>query len=708
MIPQVLSLIQRTFTGMSRGRAMSAYSAVLAGGVVVGQIVGGFLVSADLLGTTWRPVFLVNVPIGVVLLVAGWRKLPAGSGERGRGLDLPGLVTLTPAVLALVVPLVLGQSEHWPAWGWACLAASPVALAGFVFAERRQAAHGGSPLIPGRVLALPGVASGIAALFATMTVFGGFFFALALHLQGGLGDSPLRAGLTFAPSAAAFAAVSLNWQRLPGLVRRWLPIGGFAWVAAGLASLAGLLHGGGSGGIALYLVLALIGAGMAAAFSPLMTAVLMRVPVADAADATGVIVTVNQLGLVIGVATFGTLYLNLAGRLPARTPSGNCPRTRWRSPAWRWLLPPWRAARWRCCAPRPPAGPAEARRRRSRRQRSRRQRSRPCRPRRQRSRPCKSWRRRQRQCGARLRVRAVQTAGQPEPSRAGSYPRLTMGMNRVPATAAGPPLSAAALQAALVRPGSLWREVHVVAETGSTNEDLLAAAGRGAPAGTVLAAEAQNDGRGRMGRSWVSVPGASLTFSVLLRPAAVPPASRGWVPLLTGVAVTSALRAVARVDARLKWPNDVLVNGAKVAGILAEQAGDAVVVGAGINVLAGQDELPSASATSLALLGASGTDRQELLAGVLGELERWYLRWTHASAGDTGNGDGRNGDAELCGLRQEYLRLCSTVGIQVRVTLPGGQALTGTACDVDRSGRLVIRSAGELICVSAGDVEHVR
>jgi BirA family biotin operon repressor/biotin-[acetyl-CoA-carboxylase] ligase len=283
-----------------------------------------------------------------------------------------------------------------------------------------------------------------------------------------------------------------------------------------------------------------------------------------------------------------------------------------------------------------------------------------------------------------------------------------MGMNRVPATAAGPPLSAAALQAALVRPGSLWREVHVVAETGSTNEDLLAAAGRGAPAGTVLAAEAQNDGRGRMGRSWVSVPGASLTFSVLLRPAAVPPASRGWVPLLTGVAVTSALRAVARVDARLKWPNDVLVNGAKVAGILAEQAGDAVVVGAGINVLAGQDELPSASATSLALLGASGTDRQELLAGVLGELERWYLRWTHASAGDTGNGDGRNGDAELCGLRQEYLRLCSTVGIQVRVTLPGGQALTGTACDVDRSGRLVIRSAGELICVSAGDVEHVR
>jgi hypothetical protein len=150
-----------------------------------------------------------------------------------------------------------------------------------------------------------------------MAVFGGFFFVLALHLQGGLGDTPLRAGLTFAPAAAAFAVVSLNWQRLPA---RWfggLVMAGFAGSAAGLLLLAGLLHGGGHGGMAVYWALALTGAGMAAAFGPLMTSVLLRVPVADAADATGVIVTVNQLGLVIGVATFGTLYLNLAGQLPA-------------------------------------------------------------------------------------------------------------------------------------------------------------------------------------------------------------------------------------------------------------------------------------------------------------------------------------------------------------------------------------------------------
>ena len=316
MIPQVLSLIQRTFTGTSRAKAMSAYSAVLALGVVAGQIAGGLLISADLLNATWRPVFLVNVPIGIVLLLAGWSLLPAGRGDAGRGLDVPGLLLLTPAVLAVVIPLVLGQPEHWPAWGWLCLAGSVVLFASFAAAERRLEARGGSPLVPSRLLGLPGVRTGIVALFAVMTVFGGMFFVLALHLQGGLGDSPLRAGLTFVPAAASFAVVSLNWQRLPGQVRPWLPIGGFAGVAAGLALLAELLRGGGSGGFWLYLTLGLIGMSMASAFSPLMTSVLMRVPVADAADATGVVVTVNQLALVTGVATFGALYLNLAGPLP--------------------------------------------------------------------------------------------------------------------------------------------------------------------------------------------------------------------------------------------------------------------------------------------------------------------------------------------------------------------------------------------------------
>jgi MFS family permease len=322
MIPQVLSLIQRTFTGAARGRPMRLYAAVLAGGAVTGQVVGGVLVSADLLGSTWRPVFLLNVPIGAILFLAGLRTLPAGRGEPGRGLDLAGVATLTPAVLALILPLVLGQSEHWPAWGWACLAASGVLFALFAVVERRAAAAGGAPLIPGRLLRLPGTAAGIAALFCVMAVFGGFFFVLALHLQGGLGDSPMRAGLTFAPAGLAFALVSLNWQRLPAHRHVTVSIAGFVIYGAGLLMLAALLRGGGPGGAGLLAGLALMGAGMAAAFSPLMTAVVTRVPVTDAADATGVIVTVNQLALVVGVATFGTLYLNLAGRLPQDPAAG--------------------------------------------------------------------------------------------------------------------------------------------------------------------------------------------------------------------------------------------------------------------------------------------------------------------------------------------------------------------------------------------------
>jgi len=322
MIPQVLSLIQRTFTGAARARAMRAYSATLAGGVVLGQIVGGLLISADLFSSTWRPIFLVNVPIGLLVLAAGARLLPAGTRDPGRGLDPAGLGLLSLAVLALVVPLVLGQPEHWPAWGWASMAASAVLVAGFVLAERRLSGRGGAPIVPGRLLRLPGVAPGIAALFINMTLFGGFFFAFALQLQSGLGESALHAGLTFAPAAAAFGLVSLNWQRLPARLRPGLIVAGFTVAAAGMLGVAALMHGGGRGEAWLYLMMATIGAGMAAAFSPLMTGVLMRIPVADAADATGVIVTVNQLGLVVGVATFGTLYLNLAGALPAASSLG--------------------------------------------------------------------------------------------------------------------------------------------------------------------------------------------------------------------------------------------------------------------------------------------------------------------------------------------------------------------------------------------------
>ena len=300
------------------------------------------------------------------------------------------------------------------------------------------------------------------------------------------------------------------------------------------------------------------------------------------------------------------------------------------------------------------------------------------------------------------------------------------------------PLDDAALASALLPGSRLYTGVRVVAQTGSTNADLLAAARGGAAAGAVLVAEEQTAGRGRLDRSWQSQPGAALTFSVLLRPAAVPPANRGWLPLLSGVAAASALRAETGVDARLKWPNDVLaglggqddsapddrgprvpgggegandrapVDG-KLAGILAEQAADAVVVGIGLNVTSTRDELPSERATSLWLAGAAAPDRQSILVAILSHLEHWYLRWAEGPL---------PGDATASGLREEYLRWCATVGRDVRVELPGAGILTGRAIDVDSVGRLVVRAVqagsasgpgdGRLHPVSAGDVVHVR
>jgi MFS family permease len=317
MIPQVFSLIQRQYQGRARARALSRYAAVIASGAIVGQVLGGVLVTADLWGTAWRPVFLINVPIGAVLLLAGARVLPADTGEPGRGLDLPGLVTLSLAVLLFVVPLVFGHEEHWPLWGWLSLAASVVMLVLFVAVERRAAA----PLIPGRVLRAPGMVAAAGAIFAAMATYGGFLFTVALHLQSGLGFSPQRAGATFIPAALSFATASLNWRRVPaGWHRRMIPVALLVG-AASLALMAAAVHGGHLDGW-FYLSQAGFGLGFGTAFSPLLTLALTHVPPADAADASGLLTTVTQLAQVVGVASFGSLYLSLVATRPSGPATG--------------------------------------------------------------------------------------------------------------------------------------------------------------------------------------------------------------------------------------------------------------------------------------------------------------------------------------------------------------------------------------------------
>jgi BirA family biotin operon repressor/biotin-[acetyl-CoA-carboxylase] ligase len=258
-----------------------------------------------------------------------------------------------------------------------------------------------------------------------------------------------------------------------------------------------------------------------------------------------------------------------------------------------------------------------------------------------------------------------------------------------------PALDGAVLTAALAGSG-LWRSVEVVERIGSTNAALVAAAADDAPEGTVLVAEHQEAGRGRLDRTWTSPPRAGLTVSLLLRPD-VPAARRAWLSMLTGVALAEAVAEAAGVRASLKWPNDLLApDGAKLAGILAESAGSAVVIGVGLNVSTTADELPG-TGTSLTLVRGGDVDRAAVLLAFLRAFESRYRRWAQVL-----------GDPVSSGLAQDYLAWCSTVGKPVTVSLPDGSTLEGVAEAVDWDGRLVVRGPGGLVELASGDVRHVR
>ena len=259
-----------------------------------------------------------------------------------------------------------------------------------------------------------------------------------------------------------------------------------------------------------------------------------------------------------------------------------------------------------------------------------------------------------------------------------------------------PALDGPALSAALTRDSDLWRSLEVVPEIGSTNAALVAAATAGEPEGAVLVAEHQVAGRGRLDRVWTSPPRAGLTVSFLLRPD-VPAARRGWLPLLTGVALAEAVGEVTGVRASLKWPNDLLaLDGRKLAGILAESSGNAVVVGVGLNVSTTAAELPD-TGTSLSRVTGGTVDRAPVLLAFLRALERRYRRWTAAL-----------GDPVSSGLARDYLAWSSTVGSDVVVSLPDGSTLEGRAEAVDWDGRLVVTTSQGQVELASGDVRHLR
>ncbi|CAN3127801.1 biotin--[acetyl-CoA-carboxylase] ligase [Mycobacterium sp. smrl_JER01] len=253
-----------------------------------------------------------------------------------------------------------------------------------------------------------------------------------------------------------------------------------------------------------------------------------------------------------------------------------------------------------------------------------------------------------------------------------------------------PPLNIDELRAAIS--GTEWRQIDVVEETGSTNADLIARAAAGEDvAGVVLLAEHQTAGRGRHGRSWSAPPRTQISMSVGVDTTGVPAERWGWLPLLTGLSVAHVVREDYGVDAGVKWPNDILVGTRKLAGILAEVSAPVIVVGLGLNVSLTDDDLPDPNAVSLGMLGHDA-DRSVLTAAVLQELSTQVRRWR---AGDDG-------------VAADYRNLSTTVGTQVRATLPGGAEIVGMATGIDDAGRLQINEAGTTMTVSAGDITHLR
>ncbi|MFI7635486.1 MFS transporter [Nonomuraea sp. NPDC049400] len=313
LIPQVLATFHHTLESERKARAVALYGATSGIAAVVGQLVGGLLVSADIAGTSWRPIFLVNVPIGVVVLLVSARIVPNTRSDQPVGVDLPGTVLFAATLTTLLIPLTEGHSLGWPWWTWAMFALA-VVLGGITFVvEKRAERRGEIPLLPPSLLRLPSMSRGLLMVLAFSIGFGAFMFVFALTVQNGLHQDALHGGLAILPMALLFFAGSLLAPRLiTRFGRATLAVGAVVQLA-GLALLVTVIveawpH------VSLWAMavpLALAGAGQSMLFAGLFRSVLADVPAHLAGIGSGVLITLQQSGLALGVAALGTLYLAL-------------------------------------------------------------------------------------------------------------------------------------------------------------------------------------------------------------------------------------------------------------------------------------------------------------------------------------------------------------------------------------------------------------
>ncbi|MFI9757884.1 MFS transporter [Streptomyces sp. NPDC051963] len=313
MLPQVLATIQAATSGPRRAKAMGLYGATAGLAMVAGQILGGVLVSADIAGTGWRSVFLVNVPVVLVGLVLAARTVPETRSQRPEPVDIPGTVLLAASLLALLVPLTEGRTAGWPLWTWLSLAAFPLLAGAFYAVERRADRQGRTPLVPPSLLALTSLRRGLVLLVPLSIGFSGFMFVIAVALQRGAGLGPVQAGLALAPFAVVFFLTSLAGPRLVARYGTRVVTAGAALqaVGVGLMALAAWRSWPDLGIVELLPGAALAGAGQALQLPIIFRVVLSEVPAVRAGVGGGVMITTQQTSLALGVATLGTLFLSL-------------------------------------------------------------------------------------------------------------------------------------------------------------------------------------------------------------------------------------------------------------------------------------------------------------------------------------------------------------------------------------------------------------
>jgi MFS family permease len=313
MGPNTLSILGMLYTGRDQVRAFSAWGIVLAVAATGGQLIGGALVSANIAGLGWRAVFWINVPVGVAALALARRVVPESRSEHSGRLDLPGAALLTAALVAVILPLVQGRQQGWPAWSWACLAGSPVLFAVFGWYLRRLARRGRQPLMDPAIFAVGAFRNGLITQILFCAAQAAGFLVLALYLQLGRGMSPLGAGGLFVALAVSYVLTSF---RAPALTlkygRRVVVSGALTCAAGNLVLMAAVWHWGTGGPLWVLLPGLLIGgAGQGLCVTPLTTLVMAHADARTAGSVTGALATAQQVGNAVGIAVTGVVFYDL-------------------------------------------------------------------------------------------------------------------------------------------------------------------------------------------------------------------------------------------------------------------------------------------------------------------------------------------------------------------------------------------------------------